>query len=136
MDVLTPEQIEQMSKAELYGAAKVRGIKYGRLSLFQIREQLKEWKEPVVIQTTASTSNEQIVEEVPVKTKKTVAKKKVVKPVKKERKVRTGTKMQKCREIVENNPKAERKEIIKLFMSKAGLSKAGSATYFQLLKKK
>lgn len=55
---------------------------------------------------------------------------------KKERKQRTGTKMEQALEIVKDNPGVARKQIIKIFMDKAKLTKAGASTYYGLVLKK
>lgn len=52
------------------------------------------------------------------------------------RKERTGTKMLAAMAIVKDNPNQPRKVIIKLFMDKAKLTKAGASTYWSLIQKK
>jgi DNA-directed RNA polymerase specialized sigma24 family protein len=99
--------IDQMSRQELRAAAKAAGIKYGKLSLFQIREALKDAK--------------------PVSKKKSEPK---------ERKVRSGTKMEAALAVMTKYPDKARKEIIAKFIDDVGLTKAGAATYYSLVQKK
>jgi hypothetical protein len=106
MSTLTNDQIDNMSKAELRAACKARGIKFGRLSLLQQRDALKENKAE------------------PVKAKK---EKKEYEP---------RGKMAQAIDIYVKNKDKARKEIIALFISKAKLTKAGSATYYALIKKR
>jgi len=68
------------------------------------------------------------------KTVKTPAKKQV--ETKKPRKARTGTKMERCKEIVKSNPGLVRKALIAKFISDAKLTKAGANTYYSLVMKK
>jgi hypothetical protein len=54
----------------------------------------------------------------------------------KERKARTGTKMEKALAIVKANPNLPRKTIIGKFMSDVKLTKAGASTYWALIQAK
>lgn len=112
MTTLTNEQIEKMNKGELHKAAKARSIKYGKLSVMQVREALK--------------ANPDV--------PKPAAKAKRVPPKRKDD--GKPSKMDKAVEIMKANPKLVRKDIIALFMSDAGLTKAGASTYYQLVQKK
>lgn len=119
MSALTTDAIDQMSKMELRHAAKQRNIKYGKLSLLQIREALKSNPEEIEM-----SSKKKAV------AKKAPAKKKVGK---------TGdgpSKMDLAVEIYKANKNAPRKKLIELFMKDAGLTKAGAGTYVQLVRKK
>jgi hypothetical protein len=116
---LTKETIDKMSRKDLRLTAKVAGIKYGKLSVMQIREALLNAPDVVTEKPTKSA-------------KKKIATKKETKV----RKERTGTKMEAAMEIMQENDGKSRKEIIALFMSKAKLTKAGAATYYALCKKK
>jgi hypothetical protein len=98
--------LETMGRQELRRLAKEHGIKYSKMSLFQIREALKDVKPS----------------------------KKKDEP--KERKQRTGTKMQSALKIMEDNPDLPRKSILKLFQDKAKLTLNGSATYYALCQKR
>ncbi len=102
--------VEKMSKAELHKTAKAFGIKYGKLSLLQIREALiKAGDEP------------------PTKEKK---------ERKKQDGPREGSKMALAVEVYRDNKDKARKDILKLFMDKVKLTKAGANTYFAIIKKK
>ena len=116
MSKLNNEKIEAMSKRELYAAAKARGIKYGRMSMFQIREALK------------GNPDEPAPKKAEPKEKKGRAKRQAAdgKP----------SKMDLAIEVVKNNPKQPRKVIIKKFIDDVGLTKAGASTYYTLVKKK
>jgi hypothetical protein len=96
-----------MGRTELRAAAKAAGIKYGKLSLMQIREAL------VKEAPASKTSNNK----------------------KSTRNKRGGTKMEAAIAIMKDNPDKSRKEIIALFISKAKLTKAGSNTYYTLVQK-
>jgi hypothetical protein len=145
MSKLTAEKIDAMSKAELHRAAKVRGIKYGKLSLLQIRDALKaNPDEPVA---KASTVAKKKAEPLPVtddghtpirptsKKKGAAAKKKTEK---KPRKGKDGgaSKMSVAMELYKENKNLPRKQILAIFQEKAKLTKAGSATYYGLITKK
>jgi hypothetical protein len=110
-----------LGKAELRQHAKAAGIKYGKMSLLQIREAL------------AKVDTATLVVGKPAKKAGPSGRKNPSKP---ERKERTGTKMEKALAIVQDNRDLPRKAIIKLFMEKAKLTKAGSATYYSLVQKK
>lgn len=110
-----------LSKKELHQHAKAAGIKYGRLSLLQIREQLAKADTKVLAG--------------PRKPVKKANKGASTKTEKKVRAKREGTKMEKAIAIVKANPNKARKDIIKLFISDAKLTKAGSATYYSLVMK-
>jgi|GEM_PF-5833657 len=102
--------VEKMDKAELHRTAKKFGIKYGKLSLMQIREALiNAGDEP------------------PNKEKKQRAKQEGPRP---------GSKMEKAVMIYSENKDKPRKEILKLFQDRVKLTKAGSNTYFAIIKKK
>ena len=116
MAKLTGEKIEQMGKRELYAAAKARGIKYGRMSLMQIRDALKaNPDEPAPKQKGA-------------KAKKAPPKRKAAdgKP----------SKMDAAIEVMRKNPNLPRKSIIAKFIDDVGLTKAGASTYYTLVQKK
>jgi hypothetical protein len=97
-----------MTRQELRAAAKKAGIKYGKMSLLQIRNALADVKPGAAV-----------------KSKK-----------EKVRKERTGTKMESAMKILADNGDKSRKEIIALFQSKAKLTAAGANTYYQLCQKK
>ncbi len=109
MTALTNEQIDKMTKAELSKACKARGIKAGKLSLMQQREALKKDKEEPAPKVKAKRE----MQEGP----------------------RPGSKMEKATEIYAANKDKPRKEILKLFETKAGLTKAGANTYYALIVK-
>ena len=102
----TQATVEKMDRKELRAAAKQAGIKYGKLSLMQVREALIKHK----------GNTDKI-------------------PSKKERAKRGGTKMEAAIALVKANPDSARKEIIALFISKAKLTKAGANTYYTLVQK-
>lgn len=60
----------------------------------------------------------------------------LVTKLEKEREVKEETKMDKARRLMETNEGVGRKEMLEMFMGQAGLTKAGAATYYALLKKK
>ncbi len=101
-------KIADMNRVELRAAAKAAGIKYGKLSLMQIREELEK-----------------------VGTK-------VTKPVTKKDKgpARSGSKMLAAIELVQKHSDWSRKQILTAFVEKIGLTEKGAPTYFQLVKKK
>jgi len=105
---MTTAEIASMSRADLRKAAKAAGIKYGKMSLMQIREALSEVK--------------------PTKSKKADGPK--------VRKERTGTKMEAALELMTKNPGLVRKQIITKFIDDVGLTKAGANTYYSLCQKK
>lgn len=105
--MLNQATVEKMGRKDLRAAAKAAGIKYGKLSLMQIREALVKGEG-----TTKSTNNK-----------------------KSARTKRGGTKMEAAIAIMKDNPDKSRKEIIALFISKAKLTKAGSNTYYTLVQK-
>jgi hypothetical protein len=105
MTVFTKEQVEGMTRKDLRASAKKVGIKYGQLSLMQLREALVDYKPSKKVE-------------------------------KEDRKKRSNTKMQLAVDLYTKNVDASRKEIIELFISKAKLTKAGSATYYSLIKQK
>jgi hypothetical protein len=110
MTTLTDKQIDDMSKVQLRTACKARGIKYGKLSLMQQREALKAQKdEPSPKQKKARTKQDG---------------------------PREGSKMALALQVFKDNKGKERKDILKLFIDKVKLSKAGANTYYQLLKSK
>jgi hypothetical protein len=109
--------VAEMTRAELRSACKASGIKYGKLSVMQMREVLMKTPE-IVAEKTGTTK---------------AAKKKVAK---KGRKERTGTKMEGAIDVVAKNPNLPRKAIIALFIDKVGLTKAGANTYYALVTKK
>jgi hypothetical protein len=96
-----------MTRQELRAAAKQAGIKYGKMSLLQIRNALAD------VKPAAKSKKEKV-----------------------GRKERTGTKMESALKIMSDNSDKSRKEILALFQSKAKLTKAGSATYYALCQKK
>jgi len=49
---------------------------------------------------------------------------------------RAGSKMLAAMEVYKKNPNSVRKDVIAKFMADVGLTKAGSSTYYQLIKKK
>jgi TorA maturation chaperone TorD len=121
MTTLNDEQIEKMSKTELFSAAKARNLKYGKLSLMQIRDLLKQHKE---------------LPEVKAKTAKKAVKAKTKSAGKSDRGVRPGTKMAGCVAIYDENPNASRKELLNLFIAKGKLTSLPAAsTYLQNIKK-
>lgn len=101
---------EKMDRNQLRAAAKAVGIKYGKMSLLQIREALAAHK--------------------PAKPSKAAKKETKV------RKERTGTKMEAAIALVEKHPDWDRKKIIAAFIDTVGLTKAGSNTYYTLVMKK
>lgn len=109
MTALTNEQIDKMTKGELAKACKARDIKHGKLSLMQQREALKAQKEAPAPKAKAKRE--------------------------KQEGPRPGSKMEKATEIYTANKDKPRKEILKLFESKAGLTKAGANTYYALIVK-
>lgn len=112
MAKLTDEQIESMSKAQLRTACKARSIKYGKMSIMQQREALKQNKdEPAV-------------------------KEKGKKGRPKSDGPRPGSKVEAALKIFQDNKGKPRKDVIKLFMEKAKLSKAAANTYYQNIKTK
>ena len=46
------------------------------------------------------------------------------------------SKMDQCKLLMESNPGLQRKDFIKMFMDKVGMTKSGASTYFQLIKPK
>lgn len=107
MTKFTVESVEKMGRNDLRAAAKSVGIKYGKLSLMQIREQLVNSK--------------------PAKAEKS---KKDNGPA------RAGSKMLLAIEIMKKNPNQPRKVVIGKFIDEAKLTKAGASTYYQLCLKK
>jgi hypothetical protein len=105
---MTKSEVEALNRSELRSAAKKAGIKYGKLSLLQLREALVAHNPSKVV----------------VKTKK---EKGVARP---------GSKMLLAIQLVEKHPDWARKVAIQAFQDKIGLTKAGSATYWQLVNKK
>jgi len=83
------------------------GIKYGKMSLMQIREALIAGK-PTKWRDAAKGKNQ----------------------------ARPGSKMEAAIKIVADNPNLPRKAIIARFIDDAGLTKAGANTYYQLVHKK
>jgi hypothetical protein len=110
MTALTDKQIDEMSKGDLAKACKVRGIKYGKMSLLQQREELKKNKaEPAPKEKKARVKADG---------------------------PRPGSKMEKAVTIFKENKGKERKEILKLFMDRVKLTQAGANTYYATIKKK
>lgn len=105
---MTKTEVESLNRAELRAAAKKAGIKYGKMSLMQVREALFFLKPTKVVEKTK----------------------------KKDGSARDGSKMALAIAIFQKSPNAVRKDVIAKFISEAGLTKAGSSTYFQLIKKK
>lgn len=118
---MTANDYSSMSKKELHHYAKAAGIKYGKLSLMQIREQLAK------VDTKALSKPS-------VGPKKASNKGKMAKSPKQPRAERKGTKMQKAIALFDKT--LSRKDVIAKFMSEAKLTKAGAATYYALVKKK
>jgi len=111
MTALTNDQIEKMSKGDLAKACKARGIKYGKLSLMQQRDELKKNKEEPAPKAKAKRE--------------------------KQEGFRQSTKAAKCAELFKENSKLARKDVIDLFLKKGGLtSKAAANTYYQNIKAK
>jgi hypothetical protein len=96
-----------MTRKELRAAAKTAGIKYGKMSLLQIKNALADVKPG--------------------------AKKKAEPKVRKER---TNTKMAQAIAIATKYPDLDRKGLIAKFMSDAKLTKAGASTYLSLVRAK
>jgi hypothetical protein len=109
MTALTGDQIDKMTKAELGKACKARGIKHGKMSLMQQREALKKDKDEPAPKVKAKRE--------------------------KQEGPRPGSKMEKATEIYAANKDKARKDILKLFETKAGLTKAGANTYYALIVK-
>lgn len=108
MTKLTKEVIDKMTNQEIRTAAKSVGIKYGKLSKMQIQAAL--------VGTDPKAPK--------------------VKAVKGPRAPKVGTKMEKATEYFKANKSMARKDLIKYFMEKIGLTKPGANTYHQLIKKK
>lgn len=122
MSIYTQEQLDVMDNKEVVRLGKKHGISTSKLSPFQIKQKLLEVTEASITQENTVMATK--------KAKKVEKKSKV----KVERKPRTGTKAEKCREIFEANKGAERKDVLAKFV-KIGLSKAGASTYYQNIKK-
>src|SRR5258708_7606620 len=105
---MTKTEVESLTRPELRSAAKKAGIKYGKMSLLQIREALVASKPAKVVEKT--------------KKQKGVA--------------RPGSKMLAAIELVQKHPDWERKQMIVAFIEKIGLTEKGAPTYYQLVKKK
>jgi len=102
------EVVEKMGKQELHQNAKRLGIKYGKLSLMQIREAL-----------IASD------DKVPTK------------PKQRDTSPRKGSKVEKCVELYKANSKATRQELIAIFIKSGGLtSPASASTYLYNIQQK
>ena len=112
MAKLTADQIEKMGKRELNAAAKARGIKYGKMSLLQIREALKANPDEPAPKEKSKRGGKR-----PTKDGK-------------------PSKMDRALEIMKSNPKQTRKVIIGKFINDVGLTKAGASTYYTLCQKK
>lgn len=68
--------------------------------------------------------------------KRNVKVKSAPKPIVKKAVNKPATKMDLCDGWMSDNPGKPRKEIIKIFQDKFGLTKAGSSTYYAILKKR
>jgi|SRR5665213_971505 len=102
------EAVNQMSRLQLRTAAKAYGIKYGKLSLMQIREALIE------------------AGDVP-----------IVKKKQKDNGPRAGSKVEKCLELYREHPKASRQELIGIFIKEGKLtSPAAASTYLYNIQQK
>lgn len=121
MTTLTNDQIDSMSKAELRTACKARGIKHGKLSILQQRDALKAMK--------AEPLDHSLTDEIKMNKKGKKVRAKQDGP-------RAGSKMALALEICKVNKGKDRKDILKLFMDKAKLTKAGASTYYQLVQKR
>jgi hypothetical protein len=111
-----------LNRTELRQHAKAAGIKYGKMSLLQIREALAGADTKLLSK--------------PAKGPKKAISKANKGDNKKSRKQRTGTKMELALEICKKNPNMPRKGIIAKFISEAKLTKAGANTYYALCQKK
>lgn len=111
MAKLTDDQIDKMGKRELNAAAKVRGIKYGKMSLLQIREALKKNPDEPAPQEKGKRAPRKTADGKPSKMERAIA-------------------------VFKSNPKQPRKVIIKKFIDDVGLTKAGASTYYTLVQQK
>jgi hypothetical protein len=114
---MTANDYNSLSRTELRQHAKAAGIKYGKMSLMQIREALANVDTKVLKNAKPP-------------------KKAGSKVVAKVRKERTGTKMESALEVMTKNPNMVRKQIIAKFIDDVGLTKAGANTYYSLCQKK
>jgi hypothetical protein len=113
--------IDRMTNNEIKVAAKSRGLWDSEKSWFQIRELLKNF-DPTNIK------------EIDMAAKKNATKK--VEKTSKAKKDTGPSKMDLALEFYKKNPKAERKDLIKHFVDKIGLTKAGASTYVTLVRAK
>jgi hypothetical protein len=104
-----------LNRTELRQHAKAAGIKYGKMSLLQIREALAKADTKLLSKPAKAAKKAN---------------------GKAERKAKTGTKMEKALKLMEKNPGLVRKAILAKFMNDVGLTKAGAATYYALITKK
>jgi hypothetical protein len=148
MTALTHDKIEKMDKKELATACKAKGIKHGKLSLMQQRTALKALVVEIPVEAPVHVEEPGIdLVPVPSETTDAPASETTTEPaatttetapvveVKKAEGPRPGSKMEKAVALFTENKGKPRKEIIKLFQSEAGLTAAGSNTYYALIKK-